>query len=331
MHRYRTTTRSVTRDDIIKQIPYALKETHLEDMGIGKRFQGKVRDNYTSDKRRIMIATDRLSCFDVVVAAIPFKGETLNRTTLFWFDQTKDIIQNHILDSPHPNVLIAKNCKPLPVEVIVRGYLAGSAFRDYSAGKSISGVKLPAGLKEFQRLDEPIVTPSTKADSGEHDLPISEEEIIREGLVPKKRWEEIRETALELYKKGVEIARKHGLILADTKYEFGLDGDKTILIDEIHTMDSSRYWIANTYNDLIAQGKPPEMLDKEPTRRWLIEQGYMGEGEIPEFTEDHIACIALHYISSYELITGETFSPSFDNNIEQSIRDSLSAVLKDVV
>jgi phosphoribosylaminoimidazole-succinocarboxamide synthase len=293
------------RQEIKEQLKFLLDETALDFLG--QRYQGKVRDNYIKGDTRFLITTDRLSCFDVVVTTIPFKGQALTQMAAKWFKRAEAIIPNHVIAVPDPNVIVAKNCEILPVEIIVRGYLAGSAWRDYEAGKDISGVKLPAGLKMSQQLPEVIVTPSTKAPKGSHDMPISEAEISRSGIVNPAIWAQAKESALALFKLGSEYAAKQGLILVDTKYEFGLLNGKLILADEIHTMDSSRYWLAESYTERFQQGQTPQMLDKEPTRQWLLSQGYKGEGAIPEFTEDHRVSIAEHYISSFEKIMGEPF------------------------
>ncbi|RMG40736.1 MAG: phosphoribosylaminoimidazolesuccinocarboxamide synthase [Candidatus Dadabacteria bacterium] len=276
---------------------------------LGEKYEGKVRDSYIQGDTRILVTTDRLSCFDVVVTTVPFKGQVLNKIAVNWFEKTRDIVPNHLLDVPDPNVMVVKNVEILPVEVIIRSYLTGSAWRDYQAGKTISGIKLPEGLRNSEKLPELIVTPSTKAEKGEHDMPISEEDLLAKGLVERKLWQEIKAVALELFKKGQNEAQKNGLILVDTKYEFGLIDGKLVLADEIHTLDSSRYWVAASYRERFEAGEAPEMLDKEPIRQWLLSKGYKGEGEIPEITDQYRMEIARHYIDSYRLITGEEFKP----------------------
>ncbi len=307
--------------ELLKQLPYVLTETDFDFLG--KKYSGKVRDNYIAGDRRVLITSDRLSCFDVVVTSIPFKGQVLNQMAVHWFEVTRDIIENHLLDVPDPNVMVVKNCETLPVEVVVRGYLAGSAFRDYQAGKSISGVTLPAGMHSGQKLPEVIVTPSTKAQKGAHDLPISEAEILSKGLVERKLWQQVKDVALALFRRGSERADSQGLILVDTKYEFGLHRNKLLLVDEIHTLDSSRYWRKQSYPQRFAAGESPEMLDKEPTRQWLLSQGYKGEGKIPLFTDSHRIEIAKHYISSYETIVGAGFGGSV-GPVQDRIRTALS-------
>lgn len=274
---------------------------------LGTRIKGKVRDSYVNRGRRILVTTDRLSCFDVIVTAVPFKGQVLNRLALYWFEETKDIIPNHVIASPDPNVIVGKECQVLPIEVVVRGYLAGSAWRDYEAGKAISGVTLPKGLKKSAKLENPILTPSTKALQGDHDTPISEEEIVSKGIVSREIWGQVSAKALQLFNRGQQIVNQRGLILVDTKYEFGLLDGELYLVDEIHTLDSSRYWVGSEYEERFESGADQHMLDKEPTRQWLISKGFMGEGPIPEFTPEHRIEIAKHYINSFEMISGQEF------------------------
>jgi len=289
-----------------EQLQHVISETYFDFLG--ERYQGKVRDNYTDGAVRYLITSDRLSCFDVVVTTIPFKGQTLNQMAASWFKMSEHIVKNHIIDVPDPNVMVGQLCEILPVEVVVRAYLAGSAWRDYEAGKAVSGVKFPAGMKSAQKLPEITLTPSTKAKHGEHDMPISDAEVLSQRLVEPKLWQEAKAAALELFKLGMKRADAQGLILVDTKYEFGILNGKLILADEIHTMDSSRYWIKETYQDRFNKGEPPQMLDKEPTRQWLLAQGYKGDGPIPKFSDEKRIEIATHYINSYELITGNAFS-----------------------
>lgn len=296
----------LTDSDLRTQLPFVLNETSLDFLG--EKYSGKVRDNYTCGDVRYLITSDRLSCFDVVVTTVPFKGEVLNRVAAHWFARTNDILPNHLLDMPDPAVMVVKNCEVLQIEVIVRAYITGSAWRDYEAGREISGVRLAPGLRASQKLPEPILTPSVKAPKGQHDEPISEREILAGNLVPAALWEQIREAAFGLFAIGSRRAEERGLILVDTKYEFGLYKGKLTLVDEIHTLDSSRYWIRATYQDLFEKGAAPQMLDKEPTRQWLLSKGYKGEGKVPEFTDDHRVEISRHYIDSAEKIMGETFT-----------------------
>ena len=296
----------INQADLHRQLEFVLTDTDFSFLGA--RYAGKVRENYSAGDRRYLITSDRLSCFDVVVTSIPFKGQVLNQLAAFWFNKTSSIIPNHIIDIPDPNVMVVRSCKVLPVEVVVRGHLAGSAWRDYTAGRAVSGIQLPPGLANFSKLPEPLLTPSTKAAHGDHDTPISEAEIVSSGLVDKNLWAQVHETALALFAAGQAEAARHGLILADTKYEFGTVDGKLILVDEIHTLDSSRYWIESSFSQRTAAGSSPEMLDKEPTRQWLLEKGFNGNGPIPEFTPEHRVQIAQHYTGSYERITGLPFA-----------------------
>lgn len=288
--------------DIKAQLPHVLTATHFDFLG--QRYEGKVRDNYSLGDTRFIITSDRLSAFDVVVTTIPFKGQVLNHLAAFWFKCTEQIIPNHIIDIPHSNAFVVKSCEILPVEVVVRAYLSGSAWRDYQAGKAVSGIKLPAGLRASQKLPETLITPSIKAPRGEHDTPISRAEIVSGGLVSEKLWSQVSEVALNLFAAGAKHAEQRGLILVDTKYEFGLYKGQLILADEIHTLDSSRYWIAATYAQRFESGESPEMLDKEPTRQWLLSQGYQGQGPVPHFSDEHRVDFARRYLDSAFKITG---------------------------
>lgn len=272
---------------------------------LSDRYEGKVRDSYRWNDLRILVTTDRISCFDRVVALVPFKGQVLTRLAEYWFAETAHIVKNHLVAVPDPNVLVGREVEIVPIEVVVRGYLAGSAWRDYQAGKTISGVTLPSGMNQFQKLEQNLVTPSTKAEKGEHDAPISEQDLVERGLVSGERWSEIREKALALFAFGQKRAQERGLLLADTKYEFGFIGDELVLADEIHTLDSSRFWVQDTYEQLLRDGSAPQMLDKEPVRQWLLERGFKGDGPIPHFEDEHLVDISLHYLDSYSRITGQ--------------------------
>jgi phosphoribosylaminoimidazole-succinocarboxamide synthase len=293
-----------------------------------KKIEGKVRDCFLMGNKRLLIATDRLSAFDVVLTTIPFKGQVLTQMARYWFEKTAHIIPNHIISYPHPNVMLTQEVEILPIEVVVRGYLTGSAWRDYQAGKQVSGIELPEGMKKSQKFSTPLITPSTKAERGKHDLPISEQDIIDQKIVPTDIWQQTRTKALELFNYGSKEAAKQGLILVDTKYEFGIlkNENKLILADEIHTPDSSRFWIAETYQELFSKEQDPEMLDKEFVRRELISLGYMGEGTPPELSDDFRTETALRYIQAYEKITGKKFEPSV-GNIEKSILESIKIYL----
>ena len=300
----------LTREAIAEQLKYTLQTSEIS--GLGEKIEGKVRDCYVFKNKRVIVATDRLSAFDVVLTTIPFKGQLLTQMAAYWFSQTEHIVPNHIIKQPHPNVLITREVEILPIEVVVRGYLAGSAWRDYQAGRSISGITLAKGMRKSQRLEAPIITPSTKAERGVHDEPISSEEIVRQRIVAESLWEQVCDIALKLFQFGSEKAAERGLILVDTKYEFGVENDesgkaKLILADEIHTQDSSRFWMQDSYQERFEAGEDPVMLDKEFVRRWLIEKGYMGEGTPPIFSDDYRVDTAIRYIEAYEKITGSEF------------------------
>lgn len=295
-------------DNIIKeQLNYTLKETDFSNLG--ELYRGKVRDNYIKKDIRIIVATDRLSAFDRVITTIPFKGQMLNQVSSFWFEKTKDIVKNHIINIPDPNVAVVHQCKTVPVEVVIRGYLTGSMWRDYNKGKSTSGIMPPKGMKKNQKFDDIIITPSTKAESG-HDIYLSKKEILKKGMVEKDVYEEMEEAALKLFKFGQDFCEKNGLILVDTKYEFGLKEGELMVIDEIHTQDSSRFWILDTYDEKFEKGDTPEILDKEIFRGWLMETypdifpDIKQDEEIPPISEDIKIKLAKRYMRSYKKITG---------------------------
>ena len=298
----------IDREIVKNQLPHTLKELNISNLG--EKYEGKVRDCFVRGDKRLLVTSDRLSAFDVVLSSIPFKGQVLNDMAYHWFKETADIVQNHIIERPHPNLFVCKEVKILPVEVIIRGYLTGSAWRDYQAGKAISGIEIPKGLKKSHRFETPLITPSTKAEKGEHDEPISSEEIVSSGLVEGKLWEQVCETALALFDRGVKKAAERGLILVDTKYEFGTLNGELVLADEVHTSDSSRYWLESGYKEAYDSGEEPKKLDKEFVRAWLMEQGYMGEGTPPAFPDDFRVDTALKYIEAYETITGAEFQPA---------------------
>lgn len=318
----------LSRNEIEQQLALTLEK--IEAPFLGTKIEGKVRDSYVLGDRRVLVTSDRLSAFDRVLTTIPFKGQMLNQMATYWFKETAHIVPNHLLSVPHPNVLLTKQVQIVPVEVVVRGYLAGSAWRDYQAGRSVSGVALPKGLIKSARFDKPLLTPSTKAPQGEHDQPISSEEIVSSGLVEKKLWEEIGTTALSLFEFGSKKAAERGLILVDTKYEFGLLLDQRgksqlVLADEIHTQDSSRYWIAESYPQAFQNQVDPVMLDKEFVRRWLIDRGYMGEGAPPTLTNDFRVDTAMKYMEACEMITGLKFSGEV-GSVQESIMRVLEAI-----
>lgn len=305
-------------------IPLAVTSTQLE--GLGERHQGKVRDLYLQPGRRVLVATDRLSAFDHVLSAIPFKGQVLNQLSAWWFEQTRDLVANHVLDVPDPAVTIGRECTPLPVEIVVRGWITGvtgtSLWVNYSEGRDPYGLKLPAGLRKNDPLPVPVVTPTTKGDHGAHDEPLSVAEVAARGLVDPALWDRACEVALALYRRGAERAAQAGMVLVDTKYEMGLlDGD-LVLIDEIHTPDSSRYWIADEAEAARAEGRDPEGLDKEYVRRWLRGQGYRGDGPPPALTPEVVVELARRYIGAFESLTGQTFDPA-DYPAEPRIKAAL--------
>jgi phosphoribosylaminoimidazole-succinocarboxamide synthase len=305
------------------QLAHTLADTSFP--ALGELYRGKVRDNYSRGDRIVMITTDRISAFDHVLGTIPFKGEVLNRLALFWFDKVKDLAPIHVVDAPDPSVMVVKRAKPFPVEIVIRGYITGSLWRDYLAGKAGAyGIEWPKGLKKDQRFDAAIITPSTKAEYGKHDEPISEAEILKQGLVSKPLWDEATAIARRLFARGQEWAMSRGLILVDTKYEMGVVDGKLVVIDEIHTPDSSRYWVDGTYAARFAKGEEPEMLDKENIRQWLIkERGFSGQGKPPALTDEVRVMLAQKYLEVFERLTGQTFTSevgSVATRIEKNLR-----------
>jgi len=301
----------LSSDQLLAQIPLCLTGTNFANLG--SRYEGKVRDNYTRDGKRIIVVTDRLSAFDRVITLIPFKGQVLNQMAKFWFEKTADIIGNHVIEFPDPNVVVAKECVALPVEMVVRGYVTGvtstSIWTHYEKGvRNFCGNELPDGLVKNQKLSQPIITPSTKAEAGEHDESVSREDILARGVISTEEFDYMADAAMKLYLRGVEIAAKQGIILVDTKYEFGKDAEGNIvLIDEIHTPDSSRFWFADEYESRLSSGEEQKKIDKEYLREWLADHGFRGEGEIPVIPDEIKVETARRYIEAYELITGEDF------------------------
>lgn len=295
-------------------------------------YRGKVRDNYDlPDGRRIIVASDRLSAFDIILTCIPFKGQVLTQTARFWFEQTADIVANHVIEYPDPNVVVCKRLKILPVEVVVRDYLTGttstSIWSMYKAGRrSMYGVTLPDGMHEHQKLPETIITPTTKADIGGHDEPLSPQEIIERGILPKDLWEQVSDVALKLFARGRETAARHGLILVDTKYEFGVDeAGNLMLADEIHTPDSSRYWMAGSYAERLKAGQRPESFDKDFVRTWVSQRCDPYKGPIPTIPDELVLDTAAVYIHAYEMITGHSFAvPDAAEPVLERIRGNLA-------
>ncbi len=297
--------------NIESYIPLALKSVDVAWPYAHTR--GKVRDSFTlPDQRRLFVTTDRLSAFDRILTAVPFKGQVLNQLSAFWFEQTRDIVANHVLDVPDANVLLAAECEPFPIEVIVRGYISGvtktALWYRYSLGeRSIYGYDFPDGLQKNDALPAPIITPTTK---GETDERITCAEVVERGLLDAATWEQVQAAALAIFTRGQEIAQRGGLILVDTKYEFGRAPDgRVVIIDEVYTPDSSRFWVADTYEARRAAGEEPDNFDKEFLRLWYTERGYRGDGEPPAATDELIAQVSRRYIACYEKLTGKGFEP----------------------
>ena len=318
-------------DILAQQIPHCLEKTDCPELG--EKYEGKVRDNYTQGKQRILISSDRLSAFDRIICSIRFKGQGLNQMAQFWFEQTQAICPNHVVEFPDPNVVVAKQCTPLAVEMVVRDYITGttttSIWHHYQqGGRNFCGNPLPEGLKKDQKLEKTILTPSTKAEKGDHDESVSPEILFERGVLTPEEWEYLSDVSLKLFQKGKEIAAEQGIILVDTKYEFGKDEDgRIVLIDEIPTPDSSRFWLTSTYHDHFEKGEDQDNLNKEFLRLWLSEGGYRGEGEIPAIPNDVKIKTAQRYIEAYEKITGRTFQSEPCDNIEARIRKNLSRYL----
>jgi phosphoribosylaminoimidazole-succinocarboxamide synthase len=314
-------------------IPQAITRTHFRFPGQQHVYHGKVRDVYNIHNRfLVMVATDRISAFDVVLPwGIPYKGQVLNQIASKFLDATADIVPNWKLATPDPMVTVGRYCTPFPVEMIIRGYLTGSAWRSYQKGvREICGVPLPDGMKEHQRFPEPIITPTTKVDAG-HDEDISKEEIIRQGLVSAADYAEMERYTRLLFARGTQIAAEKGLILVDTKYEFGKAEEKIFLIDEIHTPDSSRYFYASGYEENFRQGLPQRQLSKEFVREWLMANGFSGKQgqKIPEMSDEFVLSVSQRYIELYGQITGEPFRrAAATTDIPARIEKNILAFLK---
>lgn len=313
----------------------ALTNTDFQFEGQKKVYHGKVRDVYTvKNDLLVMIATDRISAFDVVLPkGIPYKGQMLNQIAAKFLDATSDIVPNWKLATPDPMVTVGIRCEGFPVEMIVRGYLCGSAWRTYKSGvREICGVKIPDGMCENQRFEKPIITPTTKAEYGLHDEDISKEEILKQGLVTPEDYALLEKYTMELFLRGSEIAARRGLILVDTKYEFGKRDGKIYLIDEIHTPDSSRYFYADGYQERFEKGEAQKQLSKEFVREWLMVNNFQGKAgqAVPEMTDEIVTGISERYIELYENITGETFDRADISNIPERIERNVVAYLKTV-
>lgn len=310
----------------------ALVKTDFNFPGQQSVYHGKVRDVYNiNDELLVMVASDRISAFDVILPkGIPFKGQVLNQIAAKFLDATADIVPNWKIATPDPMVTVGIKCEGFRVEMIIRGYLTGSAWREYEAGcRNLCGVALPDGMKENQKFPTPIITPTTKADAG-HDENISKEEIISQGLVSKEDYELMEKYTYALFQRGTEMAAEKGLILVDTKYEFGKKDNKVYLIDEIHTPDSSRYFYAEGYEDKFAQGEPQRQLSKEFVRQWLIERNFMGkEGQVvPEMTDEYVESVSERYIELYEHIVGEKFNKANAKDVAARIEKNVTEFLK---
>ena len=313
-------------DRIRKALATPLETTQLE--ALGAKYQGKVRDNYsTSDGRRYIATTDRISAFDRVLGTLPLKGQVLQWVTRFWFERSAELVPNHVLSVPDPNVMEARECEPLGAEMVVRAYITGvtgtSIWTHYKRGERVfCGHRLPDGLKKDQKLDEPILTPSTKAHHGDHDVSMSREDLIAGGHISADDFDAAADLALKLFSFGQQHCAERGLILVDTKYEFGKDADGRIrVIDEIHTPDSSRYWFSESYQTRFERGEAPESFDKEYVRRWLADQSFTGDGPIPLIPDDVKVEAVRRYIEACETIVGETFEPNLEEPHERMRRN----------
>lgn len=311
----------------------ALVKTEFQFSGQKSVYHGKVRDVYNiHDETLVMVVTDRISAFDVILPeGVPYKGQILNQIASKFLDETKDICPNWKLATPDPMVTVGIQCKGFPVEMIVRGYLCGSAWRAYKNGvREICGVKIPDGMRENQKFPQPIITPTTKAEMGMHDEDISEEDIIKKGLMSRSDYATLQKYTLALFERGTQMAAERGLILVDTKYEFGTYEGDIYLIDEIHTPDSSRYFYSEGYEEHFAKGEPQRQLSKEFVREWLMENGFQGkEGQpMPEMTSDIVESISNRYIELYEQITGETFVKALTDDLPGRIEKNVTDFLK---
>ncbi len=312
----------------------ALTASNFNFPGQKKVYKGKVRDVYTLENDiLVMVASDRISAFDhILPKGIPFKGQVLNQVATLFLNATKDIVPNWLIGTPDPSVAVGFACEPIRVEMVIRGYLAGHAAREYKSGKrTLCGVTLPEGMKENDRFPEPIITPATKADEG-HDEDISREEILTKNIVPEDIYLQMEKYTRALFQRGTEMAAERGLILVDTKYEFGLRNGEVVLIDEIHTPDSSRYFYADGYEERQAKGEAQKQLSKEFVRQWLIENGFQGlEGQtMPDMPDDFVNIVTERYIELYEKITGKTFEKSDSSDINERIEKNVMAFLETI-
>ncbi|HYO92866.1 MAG TPA: phosphoribosylaminoimidazolesuccinocarboxamide synthase [Polyangiaceae bacterium] len=313
------------RTDLLRRaLAHPLESTSFD---WGQRYTGKVRDNYTTaDGRRLLVVTDRVSAFDRVLGTLPLKGQLLNFAAAWWFERTRDVADNHVLAVPDPNVLVARECQPLPVEMVVRAYLTGttstSIWVHYTRGERVfCGHRLPDGLRQHEQLPEPILTPSTKAAHGDHDVSASREQILQLSGMSAQHFDRAAELAMALFRRGQEVCAERGLILVDTKYELGVTPEgQVVVIDEIHTPDSSRFWYAESYRQRFAAGEAPESFDKEYLRRHLVELGFDGNGPIPLISDEVRIEASRRYLEAVERITGMPFQPSLEEPIERMRR-----------
>ena len=308
---------SIDPDLLREQCSRTLERTDFPALGV--KHEGKVRDSYVRDGRRTIVVTDRISAFDVVLGTIPFKGQVLNQIAAFWFERTRDVAPNHVLDVPDPNVTVGAECGLVPIEFVVRGYLTGvtntSIWTAYARGERVyCGHRLPDGLRKHERLPTPLLTPTTKAEAGAHDELTRRDELIARGVVTAEFYDRAEAMVLRLFAEGQQWAEKQGLILVDTKYELGLhpEDGRLVVIDEIHTPDSSRYWYLDSYEPALAAGSDPAAMDKEYVRRWLAERGYKGDGPPPPLPDDVRCEAARRYIETFERITGAAFVPDVE-------------------
>jgi len=308
------------------QIGHTIPGTDFDDLG--ECYRGKVRDNYRQNGRRILVTTDRISAFDhVLPQTIPFKGQVLNQTAAYFFEATSDLVPNHVVSVPDPNVTVAQECTPVPIEFVVRGYMAGHAWREYDKGaRSLCGQELPEGLRESEKLPEPILTPTTKAEEG-HDQDVTREDAIANTHIDEATYDQLADWALKLFRRGTEMAAEQGLLLVDTKYEFGRsqDGD-LLLIDEVHTPDSSRYYYQDGYEERLKRGEPQRQLSKEFVREWLMDHGFRGRADdkMPDMTDAFRTKVTKRYVELYEKVTGQSFEPDTHPNPKERIHSALA-------
>lgn len=318
----------ISSEKILKALPNVLKTVDIPNLG--EKHQGKVRDYYFVNDKRVLITTDRQSAFDVILGHIPFKGTVLNLLTKFWLENTSHIVPNHMISVPDPNVMVGKNCQLIPIEMVVRGYITGvtntSIWYAYKNGeRTFCGINLPDGLVKNQKLPTPIITPSTHGEPGTHDVNMSRQEILDKKIISEAIYTQMEKAALDLFAYGTKVCEGKGLILVDTKYEFGLYNGQLTLIDEIHTPDSSRFWRKDSYQTRVNNGEEPENFDKEFIRLWYSQKGYTGDGQPPEMGQDLVVAASQRYVEAYELITGNKFE-AYEYPIEDRIIKALEVV-----